>query len=364
MKIVVIGTRGFPDIPGGVETHCEELFPRIAAIGHDVTVIRRSSYVNDKNNQPEYRGVKLVDVYAPKHKSLEAIVHSVLAVLKAKRLKADILHVHAIGPALVVPMARLLGMKVVMTNHGPDYNRQKWGRLAKAVLKVGERFGTRFSHQVVVISDTIAHLLADNYGRKDTNLIFNGVNSPEIPKTREFLDSHNIKRPYIFAAGRFVKEKGFHDLVEAYQKSGLSGQYQLVIAGDSDHPDEYSEGLKRQANKAGVVLTGYVKGAPLAELMANAALFVLPSYHEGLPIVLLEAMSYKRDVLASDIPANMIKELDRKGDFFHAGDVGSLAEALLRKLSSPQTSRTYDLSAYDWDSIARQTVDVYERALR
>ena len=109
MKIVVIGTRGIPDILGGVETHCQELYPRLAAAGHDVTVIRRRPYVTDDNRRDEYRGVKLVDVYAPRRKSLEAIVHTFLAVIRARRLKPDVLHVHAIGPALMVPLARRLG---------------------------------------------------------------------------------------------------------------------------------------------------------------------------------------------------------------------------------------------------------------
>ena len=156
MKIVVIGTRGIPNILGGVETHCEELFPRIAAKGHDVTVIRRTPYVEENNRIAEFKGVKLVDVYAPRKKSIEAIIHTFLAVVKARRLNPDVLHVHAIGPAIMVPFARLLGMKVVMTNHGPDYDRQKWGRLAKTVLKAGESFGTRFSNRVIVISTTFS----------------------------------------------------------------------------------------------------------------------------------------------------------------------------------------------------------------
>ena len=103
MKIVVVGTRGIPDILGGVETHCEELYPRIAAMGHDVTVIRRSSYVTEDNRRDTFKGVRLVDVYAPRKKSIEAIVHTFLAVIKARGLNPDVLHVHAIGPSIMVP---------------------------------------------------------------------------------------------------------------------------------------------------------------------------------------------------------------------------------------------------------------------
>ena len=362
MKIVVTGTRGIPAILGGVETHCEELYPRLAAMGHDVTVIRRSSYVTDNNRISEYRGVKLLDVYAPRRKSIEAIIHTTLAVFKARTLNPDLLHIHAVGPSLLVPLARLLGMKVVMTNHGPDYDRQKWGKLAKTVIKTGERFGTRWSNKVIVISKVIADILKRNYGYTGSRLIFNGVNPPEKSTSTTYLDSLGIiPGKYILTIGRFVKEKGFHDLIKAYSRLGDCG-YQLVIAGDADHEDNYSRELKQLAADNGVILTGFIKGEPLNEVMTNAALFVLPSYHEGLPISLLEAMSYNLDVVVSDIPANRLDNLE-PGDFFHAGDVDALASAIGRKLAAHTGSRTYDLTPYDWDNIARQTEQVYKEIL-
>ncbi|MDE6191907.1 MAG: glycosyltransferase family 4 protein [Muribaculum sp.] len=362
MKIVVTGTRGIPAILGGVETHCEELYPRLAAMGHDVTVIRRSSYVTDNNRISDYRGVKLLDVYAPRRKSIEAIIHTTLAVFKARTLNPDLLHIHAVGPSLLVPLARLLGMKVVMTNHGPDYDRQKWGKLAKTVIKTGERFGTRWSNKVIVISKVIADILKRNYGYTGSRLIFNGVNPPEKSTSTAYLDSLGIiPGKYILTIGRFVKEKGFHDLIKAYSRLGDCG-YQLVIAGDADHEDNYSRELKQLAADNGVILTGFIKGEPLNEVMTNAALFVLPSYHEGLPISLLEAMSYNLDVVVSDIPANRLDNLE-PGDFFHAGDVDALASAIGRKLAAHTGCRTYDLTPYDWDNIARQTEQVYKEIL-
>lgn len=360
MKIVVIGTRGIPNILGGVETHCEELYPRIAALGHDVTIIRRTPYITDDNRITEYRGVKLIDVYAPRKKSIEAIVHTFLAIIKARSLHPDILHIHAIGPAILTPFARLLGMKVIMTNHGPDYDRQKWGKMAKWVLRTGERLGTRFANRVIVISTVIANILAHKYGRTDTDLIFNGVNSPTPATDRSYLDSlcQRADRQYIFAMGRFVKEKGFHDLIEAYTSSGLNKQFDLVLAGDSDHPDQYSEELKQQARKGGVFLTGFIKGEPLRQCLSHARLFAMPSYHEGLPIALLEALSYGLDVVVSDIPANKIPAL-APNDFFHTGNVDDLAAKLQEKLSTDHWRRTYDLSPYNWDTIAAQTADLY-----
>lgn len=327
-------------------------------MGHDVTVIRRTPYVTDNNRVTEYRGVHLIDIYAPRRKSLEAIVHTTLAVLKARRLKPDVLHIHAVGPALLMPLARMLGLRTVMTNHGPDYDRAKWGRLAKAVIRMGERLGSRYADRIIVISKVIADIVARNYGRQDTTLIYNGVNTPRKTTETDYITSLGLDRgAYAVALGRFVPEKGFDDLVEAWNRADTAGM-RLVIAGDADIPDDYSRRLKEKAHAAGVVLTGFIRGRKLNQLMSHAALFIMPSYHEGLPIALLEALSYGLDTIVSDIPANRLDCLG-KNDFFSTGDIDALAAAISRKTAVCGTPRTYDLSPYDWDDIARRTAQVY-----
>lgn len=363
MRIVVIGTRGIPDILGGVETHCQELYPRLVALGNEVTIVRRTPYITPSNRRDSYRGVKLVDVYAPRIKSLEAIVHTFLALIKARKLKPDVVHIHAIGPSLMAPLARLLGLKVISTNHGPDYNRQKWGRLAKTALRLGERAGARWSNRVIVISPVIDSILATEYGCSKTTLIPNGVTSPSPSEATDFIESMGIiPGRYVVAMGRFVEEKGFHDLINAWLPLREQG-WQLVLAGEADHPDRYSEYLKTLARENGVILTGFIYGEHLSQVLSNASLFVLPSYHEGLPIALLEALSYRLDVAVSDIDANRIPPLDNN-DYFKVGDVGALTEIMKRKLALSATPRTYDLSYYDWDNIARQTLEVYSQVIK
>lgn len=353
MKIVVTGTRGIPEIQGGVETHCQELFPLIAERGFDVTVCRRKCYAPD--SLTEFKGVRLKDLYAPRKKSLEAIVSTLLGVIYARRAGADIVHVHAVGPSIVIPLAKLLGLKVVMTHHGFDYERQKWGGLARRIIKWGEKMAGRFADRIIVISQPIADRMANEYGRSDAVLIYNGVPTPTLSPRVDYIQSLGLTAgKYVLALGRLVPEKNFHQLIEAFKAVG----YKLVVAGDADHPGEYSEGLKRQAAEAGVVMPGFVRGEQLNQLMTNAALFVLPSSHEGLPITLLEAMSYGRDVLVSDIAANRLPQLEAD-DFFPVGDVEALSQALDRKLSAPRLHRTYDLTPYDWAHIADQTAKVY-----
>lgn len=363
MRIVVTGTRGIPNIMGGVETHCEELFPRIAKQGFDVTVIRRTDYVKD--DLKEWKGVKLVNIDSPKKKSFEAIIHTFRAINEAKRLKADILHIHAIGPALLVPYAKMLGMKVVFTHHGPDYDRDKWGFAAKTMLKLGERMGCMFADEVIVISDVIRNLIKWKYNRTShVHLIYNGVSQPEICDYPEYFNELGIEKgKYILGMCRFVPEKNLHHLVEAFTKVKSRNEVEdikLVLAGDTDFEDDYSRCLREMARKNGVVLTGFIKGKKLHSLLTNCLCYCLPSSHEGLPIALLEAMSYGVKVIVSDIPANKEVGLP-ESDYFPVGNVDALTEKLKTVVNQPLQHIDYDMKKYDWEKIADQVRDVYWR---
>lgn len=359
MKIVVTGTRGIPEIMGGVETHCEELFPRLARRGFDVTVIRRSNYVHD--SLAEWKGVKLVTLPSPKKKSFEAIIHTFRAIRCAKRLKADIIHIHAIGPALLIPYAKLLGMKVVFTHHGPDYNREKWGKAAKAMLKLGERLGCMYADDVIVISDVIRRLIAEKYDRTQrVHLIYNGVPAPEKCDYPEYFSELGIEKGrYILGMCRFVPEKNLHHLVEACSRINMNG-CKLVLAGDADFEDDYAIKLKGMAKRNNVVLTGFVKGKKLHSLLTHCRCYCLPSSHEGLPIALLEAMSYGVKVLVSDIPANLEVGLPET-DYFPVGDVSALADKLQAVVNAPLTPMVYQMEKYDWEKIADQVAVVYQK---
>jgi glycosyltransferase involved in cell wall biosynthesis len=362
MKIIAIGTRGIPNIQGGVETHCEELYPRIVNLNYEVHLIRRSCYVPSDDNLTEYKGVQLHNIFTVRRITTETLLHTFLAVLWARRHGTDILHIHAIGPAIFTPLARLLGMKVVFTHHGQDYNRAKWGPVAKFVLRVGERLGTACANEIIVISEVIKDLLKNKYQRSDTNLIFNGVNPAAFSDRTDFIESLGLKpHKYVFTLGRFVEEKGFDFLIKAFNELKQT-DYRLVIAGDADHEIPYTKQLKKFAGMNQVVLPGFVKGEELHQLFTHARLFVLPSFHEGLPISLLEAMSYRLPVLVSDIPANKQVSLPLN-KYFITGDEKSLKKGLEKILQQKFEPIDYDMTPYDWDKIALQTDAVYRKVV-
>lgn len=368
MKIVVTGTRGIPNIMGGVETHCEELLPRLVELGYDITVIRRKKYIREECPLTEWKGVKIIDIDAPKSKKFEAIIHTFRAVNKAKVLGADLIHIHSVGPNLLTPYARLLGMKVVMTHHGPDYNRDRWRRAAKVMLKLGERLGCMFANQVIVISNTIKTLIEERCGRtKNVTLIHNGVKQPEKCSYPDYFRELGIEEgKYILGMCRFVPEKNLHHLIDAFlllrKSKRIPEEMRLVLAGDADFEDDYSISLKKKAKANNVVLTGFIKGSKLHSLLSNASCFCLPSSHEGLPIALLEAMSYNIPVVVSDIPANMEIGLD-DSHYFPCGDIEKLADRI-KEMISHSNKIHYDMHRYNWYLIAQKTAEVYEKCAK
>lgn len=363
MKVAVVGTRGFPDVQGGIETHCEKIYPRLAQKGVDITVFARAPYVHTVVPY-DYEGVHVVPVMCPRILAVETFVHTFICLFKAWKLKPDIVHLHAIGPALLAPFFRLTGAKVIYTHHGQDYNRAKWGFFAKFILRLGERYGTFFSNRVIVISEYLRILLSSKYKAKNLALIYNGVDIPDplpLSSAEGWLAKYGLssKQRYVFALGRFVKEKGFHDLIQAYRDAAIP-DCKLVIAGAADHRTRYADSLADMARENGVILTGFIHGEELQALFSNAALFVIPSYHEGLPIVLLEAMSYNLDVIASDIQAN--EEIGLPEDCYYAtGDIRALSGKLKEHLNSPQKRNFADIIKlrYNWDKIAEQTYNLY-----
>ena len=364
MKVFVTGTRGIPDIPGGVEKHCQELYPLIAESGHEIFLSTRKPYVTLRN--PSWKKVNLVHTYAPRRKSLEAIVHTFLSVIKARRINPDIIHIHAVGPGLMVPFARILGLNVVVTNHGPDYDRQKWGIVAKTMLRAGEFLGCSFANEIIVISNVIKNIVKNRCGR-ESQLIYNGVELPEKSDDFDFLKKiGSVKGDYILAVCRFVPEKGLDLLIKAFQL--IKTDCKLVIAGDADHETPYSRNIRELSEKDDrIILTGYIVGEDLRQVYSHARLFVLPSYHEGLPIALLEAMSYGLSVLVSDIPANLEVGLE-KDRYFQCGDIDDLRKKVEIQLEKQMTdAEKYAIKnmisvRYNWNIIARQTIAVYQKA--
>ena len=364
MRIAVVGTRGIPGVQGGVETYCENLYPLLVDQGCEITVYTRAHYVD--NSMASFQGVRLVHLRCLRQKYIEAALHTLVAVIHARCHGQDIIHFQAVGPCIFVPLAKLLGMKTVVRHVGPDYERKKWGRFARTILRFGESCAVSSADAITCLTPHIEGLIRKRFLRRDLQIIPNATPIVSPLESSDILQKHSLqKTKYILSVGRFVPEKGLHILIRAFQKSMGQSGWKLVLTGDSTFKGKYKQELYRHLGEdPHVVLTGVLKGRPLAELYSHAGLFVLPSFHEGMSFSLLEALSYGLPCLVSDIPSNRALDIEMTR-YFKVGSVEHLAEQLVQHSLTPYTAerRTKQIEwirrDYQWKCVAKSMLAVF-----
>ena len=373
MKIAMLGHKRIPSREGGVEVVVEELASRMVEKGHQVVVYnRKGHHVSGAENDEyaykkgfEYKGIQVKTVFTLPNKSLNAIVYSFFATLRACVSKADVIHFHAEGPCSMIPIAKLFGKKCVATIHGLDWQRSKWGGFATRFLLFGEKMAAKYADEVIVLSKNVQTYFKETYGR-DTNYIPNGIDKQEKVLPQIITDKYGLqgKDYYLFLA-RIVPEKGLHYLIDAYEQ--IDTDKKLVIAGGSSHTDVYFEQIKEKCKEnPDIIMTGFVQGKELAELFGNCYAYVLPSDVEGMPLSLLEAMSYGCNCLVSDIPENLEVVKD-KAFSFKKGNIQSLADALAKMESLNEEERIqksieiqqYAIQKFGWNDVVNSTLDLY-----
>ncbi len=364
MKIAMIGQKGIPSRSGGIEIHVEEISKRLAKRNCEVDVYCRRGYCSNIEEW-HHNGINLK--YAPyiHSKHLDAITHTFTSTVKALFSGCDIFHYHALGPATLSFIPRIFGKKVVCTVHGLDWQRGKWGGFASRYLKFGEFATAKFPNITINVSDNLVKYYYEKYG-VDTVFIPNGVEKHDRVEPERIGPSYGLEKDgYILFLARLVPEKGAHYLIAAYKK--LNTDKKLVIAGGASHSTHYEKSLHLLAdNNPNIIFTGFVSGTLLEELYSNAYLYVLPSDIEGLPISLLEAMSFGNCCLTSDIPENqaVVKGM---GMTFRKGDVEDLYRGLERLLNNHATVykmkeniQKYVCDNYNWEDITISTHEVYK----
>lgn len=362
----MIGQRGIPATFGGIEHHVEELGSRLADRGHQVTVYTRTSYSGQQRGT--YRGMTPRYVPTLKTKHLDAIVHSTLSTLDAMVAKPDIVHYHAVGPGIPAVLPRFLSdAKVVLTVHGLDAERAKWGGPARTVLRGATWLSARVPHATIVVSRTLERHFQERYRRRAW-YVPNGVNEPRLRPPGEILRRWDLRgNDYALFVGRLVPEKAPDLLVRAFR--GLEGDVRLVVAGGSSFTDTYVRELRAlAAADRRVILAGSVYGEVLEELYSNAAVFALPSLLEGLPLTLLEAASYGIPLVVSDIGPNLeIVGSDAPGRrVVKKGDVVGLTRTLAKTLEDQVRERRGAdafartiVDTYRWNTVATSTESLY-----
>nr|WP_274608280.1 glycosyltransferase family 4 protein [Bifidobacterium saguinibicoloris] len=370
----MIGHKRIPSREGGIEIVVDELSTRMVARGEQVVVYNRKGHnvageeFDNQSNASDkpyiYKGVKVIPVTTIDAKGLAALTSSFFATLKAIKARPDVIHYHAEGPCVPLRLAHWFGIRTIATIHGLDWQRAKWGRLASTYLRLGERTAAKCADEVIVLSRNVQQYFKDTYGR-DVRFIPNGIERNTPVPADEITRKYGLKKDgYVLFLGRIVPEKGVHYLIEAFKR--IETDKKLVIAGGSSDSAEYYENIQAAAETdSRIVLTGFTEGGELAELYSNAYMYVLPSDLEGMPMSLLEAMSYGNCCLTSDIP-ECAEVLKGHGVTFRKGDVEDLAAMLKTLLGDSDrvqvfknTAADYITTKYSWDKVVDRILALY-----
>ena len=370
LKIAMFGHKRIPSREGGVEIVVGELSTRMAELGHDLTCYNRGGHhvsgkEFDRVMGKNYKKVRLKTVPTIEKKGLAAVSSSFFAAIQTAFGKYDVVHIHAEGPAAFCWIPKLFRKKVVVTVHGLDWQREKWkGGFGAKYIHLGEKMAVKHADEIIVLSAEVQKYFKDTYKRK-TRYIPNGVNRPEKMHAQSITEKYGLtKDSYILFLGRLVPEKGEHYLIEAFKK--IDTDKKLVIAGGGSDSGDYMEKLKTlAADDDRIVFTGFVQGRILSELYSNAYVYCLPSDLEGMPLSLLEAMSYGNCCLTSDI-AECIEVTEDKAMRFQKSDIEDLRKKLQYACEHPDEVQKYKTEAadfickrYNWDDVAAKTLKLY-----
>lgn len=369
LSCVFFGQKHINSREGGIEIVVEELATRMAKRGFNVTCInRKGHHVSgkefDTESLEEYRGVKILTVPTIVGKGLSALSSSFFASIKAACGDYNVVHIHAEGPALFCWIPKLAGKRVICTVHGLDHQRAKWSWVGRWCILQGEKAAVKYSDEIIVLSKAVQRYFVNKYNRK-TTFIPNGVNRPKLVDAYEITKRWDLKKDsYILFLGRIVPEKGIHYLINAYKK--VKTEKKLVIAGGSSDSDKYMKELFELGGD-NIIFTGFQQGRILEELYSNAYIYCLPSDLEGMPLSLLEAMSFGNCCLVSNIP-ECIEVIEDKAIVFEKGNVEHLSQKLVELLDDEETVRRFQASAtdficqkYNWDQVVDKTLELYEK---
>ena len=371
LKIAMLGQKDVPSRSGGIEVVLTTLCPLLVEKGNFVTCYNRSHEKSEDEyreirGEKEYRGVSLRKVWTINKNGLSAVTASFSAAILAAVGKYDIVHFHAEGPAAALWIPKMFGKRCVVTVHGLDWKREKWsGTFGSKYIKLGEKVLAKYADEIIVLSEDVQQYFKTTYNR-DTVFIPNGVAKNKVREADLITEKFGLKKDeYFCSISRLTEEKGILELIKAYKS--LNTKKKLVIVGDDSKETPYIRKIKESAlENENIIFTGFASGKLLDELYSNAFAYIIASSLEGMPLSLLEALSYGSAVIGSDIP-EIVEVIEDKELTFSVGDVEELSKKMRLLLDNPElvvrmrkSSIELVTQKYSWDEVADKTLELYK----
>ncbi len=350
--ILVIGARGIPGAEGGAEKHAEMTFPQFAQRECSVTLLGVKPYIRDK----EYKGIKLVGIPTLRVANTDKVVYHILALLYATFTRPKLVHLQGLNAAFLLIFYKLVGLKVVLRYGSTDHLHAKWGFIGRMSFRLCD-MQVRFADRVITVSDTYKRQLEERYNLRRVDVVPNGVDTPTVcDEARRYFSSLGLeKNKYVLAVGRLTVDKDYDTLIRAVEKLRDTG-IKLVVAGGASEAT-YAERLFG-LNSDRIHFLGRVDRRMLAALYENCAVFVNSSHHEGLSNAILEAISFRRPVVVSNIAANKEMALP-ECCYFATGDAGALAENIEKAIEQRENFIADEDKFCSWREAFERTRRIY-----
>lgn len=360
MKIAFIGGRTFHHADG-IATFMYHLATELAKMGHEPIVFCE----DDKNYEEQINGFKVIHRKSPKSTFLTKPLLGLRATLHClfKERGVKYFHYNTWAPALIASHIPLLfGRKVVMQSHGLEWKRTKYSAKKQSTIKKIETYSAKVNKNWTMCSQEQTDYFAEHYNRKCTTITC-AVEMPGEAQESDFLQRYGLQGDdYFLYMGRLVQDKNPDYLIRGFINANLEGK-KLVLCGGVDGNNKYEAYLKGLTNSKDVIFTGPIFGADKDAAYRNCYAFCIPSTLEGLPMSLLEAMSYGKIAIASDIPA-CHEALGESGIYVPYEDDNSISNAL-RELAfseekfewQKEANKKRAQTSFSWENTTKKYLD-------
>lgn len=357
-SLAIIGSRGYPSYYGGFETAVRWLAPYLVDNGWDVTVYGRAGATRDDDPRRDYRVARRVTP-GLETKSLSTLSYGFTSTLDVARRKPDVALVMNVANGFWLPFLRARGIPTLVNVDGIEWDRAKWGRVAKAVFLRGATVTARFASRLVFDAEAIADRWRMDFGCEGDFIPYGGIPQPDLP-----IEPGLAHREYVLVVARFVPENSIPEFLEACGR--IAAHHDVVIVGSSGYGGELDERVAALAESNDRVRwLGHISDdLRLFSLWQHAGVYFHGHSVGGTNPALVQAMALGAPVVARDTIYN--REVLGDCGAVTGAEPSQIEEAVNALMSDKSRQARYSRmalarasSSYSWNEVCMR----YEQSL-